>query len=69
MNQKQQDWEACAHVLAAALHGLIKRYQIALAEQNQADEPVFETPAPSRLDNIKAIGEALMIYEKTKATE
>jgi hypothetical protein len=56
------DWEACAHQLAAALEGASKRHQITLSELLGVDEPTFDPPAPSRLDNIKAIGAALAAY-------
>jgi NAD(P)H-dependent FMN reductase len=61
------DWESCAHQLASALQGAAKRHQITLAELLCEDAPTFDPPAPTRLDNIEAIGAALATYRSLSA--
>ncbi len=52
-----------------ALAGCVKRLRIELATRNGEPEPVFDTPAPSRLENLKQIASAMENMEKYFASQ
>jgi hypothetical protein len=57
------EWKVIADKLALALDGCRKRYVLTLGEITGDPVLEFMTPAPSALDNIKAVALALAEYD------
>ena len=64
--EESESWRKVATMLFGALQGTTKRHRLTLASALGEDEPVFDPPAPSIGDNLRAVAEACAAFEKLK---
>ena len=62
-------WKKCAEMNNTAMNGTVKRLRSSVAELCGSPPPKFDTPAPTMLDNLHAVGDAQTEYERLKLAE